>query len=43
MERNDEAIADSSRKKTAWELMWENGGPGLWAPDYREQYDLKVP
>jgi nucleolar GTP-binding protein len=21
--------------------MWENGGPGVWAPDYREIYDLK--
>merc|ERR1712100_246341 len=28
-------------KKTARDLMWENGGPGVWAPDYREQYDLK--
>ena len=27
-------------KKTARDLMWENGGPGVWAPDYREQYDL---
>lgn len=32
---------DAPRKKTARELMWENGGPGVWAPDYREQYDLK--
>lgn len=31
------------RKKTARELMWENGGPGVWAPDYREQYDLADP
>jgi len=31
------------RKKTARELMWENGGPGVWAPDYREQYDLQNP
>ena len=23
--------------------MWENGGPGVWAPDYREQYDLLDP
>jgi len=29
--------------KTARELMWENGGPGVWAPDYRKQYDLKEP
>jgi nucleolar GTP-binding protein len=28
-------------KKTARDLMWENGGPGVWAPDYREIYDLK--
>lgn len=28
-------------KKTARDLMWENGGPGVWAPDYREQYDLE--
>jgi nucleolar GTP-binding protein len=28
-------------KKTCRERMWENGGPGVWAPDYREQYDLK--
>jgi len=39
----DEAMMDASRKKTARELMWENGGPGVWAPDYREQYDLKDP
>jgi nucleolar GTP-binding protein len=28
-------------RKTARDLMWENGGPGVWAPDYRELYDLK--
>jgi len=28
-------------RKTARDLMWENGGPGVWAPDYREQYKLK--
>ena len=28
-------------RKTARDLMWENGGPGVWAPDYREQYSLK--
>ncbi|EEC44403.1 predicted protein [Phaeodactylum tricornutum CCAP 1055/1] len=27
-------------RKTARELMWEGGGPGVWAPDYRDQYDL---
>jgi len=31
---------DVVTKKTARDLMWENGGPGVWAPDYREQYDL---
>eukprot|EP00536_Pseudo-nitzschia_multiseries_P001742 jgi/Psemu1/181740/e_gw1.22.63.1 len=33
---------DGSYRKTARDLMWENGGPGVWAPDYREQYELKV-
>ncbi|KAK1740693.1 nucleolar GTP-binding protein 1 [Skeletonema marinoi] len=45
-ESDDEMIGDdgvSTRKKTARELMWENGGPGVWAPDYREQYDLADP
>jgi len=32
---------DGDAKKTARDLMWEHGGPGVWAPDYREQYDLK--
>jgi len=27
--------------KTARDFMWENGGPGVWAPDYRDIYDLK--
>lgn len=42
---NDLVMEDAgvTRKKTARELMWENGGPGVWAPDYREQYDLKNP
>lgn len=31
----------TANKKTARDLMWENGGPGIWAPDYREQYDFK--
>lgn len=39
----DVDMEDGNRKKTARELMWENGGPGVWAPDYREQYDLKDP
>ncbi|KAL7519339.1 hypothetical protein ACHAWX_004106 [Stephanocyclus meneghinianus] len=44
-ESDDEMMEGNgtSRKKTARELMWENGGPGVWAPDYREQYDLADP
>lgn len=45
-ESDDEMVGgDTSRTrpKTARELMWENGGPGVWAPDYREQYDLADP
>mmetsp|Transcript_54472 Transcript_54472/g.132195 ORF Transcript_54472/g.132195 Transcript_54472/m.132195 type:complete len:724 (-) Transcript_54472:148-2319(-) len=38
---DDMMINDGSYRKTARDLMWENGGPGVWAPDYREQYDLK--
>ena len=34
------AVSEAARK-TARDLMWENGGPGVWAPDYREQYDLE--
>ena len=37
----DEVMGDATAKKTARDLMWENGGPGVWAPDYREIYDLK--
>ncbi|KAL7534108.1 hypothetical protein ACHAXR_005639 [Thalassiosira sp. AJA248-18] len=37
------AATTNGRKKTSRELMWENGGPGVWAPDYREQYDLDDP
>lgn len=40
-EGDDDEMADASKKKTARDLMWENGGPGVWAPDYREIYDLK--
>jgi len=42
---DDEEMMELSddKKKTAREQMWENGGPGVWAPDYREQYDLKNP
>jgi nucleolar GTP-binding protein len=37
----DEDAEMTNGRKTAREFMWENGGPGVWAPDYREQYDLK--
>jgi len=40
---DDEEMVSGDNKKTARELMWENGGPGVWAPDYREVYDLKDP
>jgi nucleolar GTP-binding protein len=40
---DDMQMDGTSVKKTARDLMWENGGPGVWAPDYREQYDLKDP
>jgi len=37
----DDTDMNGSYRKTARDLMWENGGPGVWAPDYREQYELK--
>lgn len=40
---DDIEMAKNDLRKTARDLMWENGGPGVWAPDYREQYDLKDP
>lgn len=30
-------------KRTSREYMWENGGPGVWAPNYCEKYDLYDP
>mmetsp|Transcript_8285 Transcript_8285/g.23842 ORF Transcript_8285/g.23842 Transcript_8285/m.23842 type:complete len:711 (-) Transcript_8285:67-2199(-) len=41
--QNGDVDMDNAVRKTARDLMWENGGPGVWAPDYREQYDLKDP
>lgn len=29
-------------RKTEKDLMWENGGPGVYSCDYRKYYDLKV-
>mmetsp|Transcript_41675 Transcript_41675/g.61175 ORF Transcript_41675/g.61175 Transcript_41675/m.61175 type:complete len:707 (+) Transcript_41675:167-2287(+) len=40
-ENDGEVMEDATKRKTARDLMWENGGPGVWGPDYREQYDLK--
>jgi nucleolar GTP-binding protein len=34
-------VKSKAARKTARDRMWENGGPGVWAPDYREIYDLK--
>ena len=34
-------LESKAPSSTAWDLMWENGGPGVWAPDYMDQYDLK--
>jgi len=43
-EQDGDMVMDTtSSKKTARDLMWENGGPGVWAPDYREIYDLNDP
>lgn len=37
----EEAGVQQSRK-TEKDLMWENGGPGVYSCDYRKYYDLKV-
>lgn len=29
-------------RKTEKDLMWENGGPGVYSCDYRKYYDLKA-
>lgn len=38
---DDDDMDMNQTPKLARELMWENGGPGVWAPDYRDIYDLK--
>ena len=38
---DDADLESKAPHRTAWDLMWDNGGPIVWAPDYREQYDLK--
>lgn len=40
-DNGDVEMLQTDVRKTARDLMWENGGPGVWAPDYRNQYDLK--
>jgi len=37
----DVEMVNATVRKTTRDLMWENGGPGVWAPDYREIYELK--
>jgi nucleolar GTP-binding protein len=37
----DADMTSEFTRKTTRERMWENGGPGVWVPDYREIYDLK--
>jgi nucleolar GTP-binding protein len=38
---DEDMVSSNKMRKTARDRMWENGGPGVWAPDYREIYDLK--
>ena len=38
---DDADMESKAPRRTAWDMMWDNGGPGVWDPDYREQYDLK--
>ena len=43
---NNEAMDDTdpdskATRRMAWDIMWENRGPGVCAPDYREKYNLK--
>ena len=45
-DNNNKAMGDAdldskAPHRKAWDLMWENEGPRVWNPDYREQYDLK--
>lgn len=39
--KNSLTVMEEDHNKTARDKMWENGGPGVWAPDYRDQYNLK--
>ena len=41
-EAMDNADPDSKDpRRMAWDLVCDNGGPRVWAPGYREQYNLK--
>ena len=37
----DTDLYSKAPRRTAWDLMWKNGEPGVWVPYYRDQYDLK--
>ena len=37
----DSGDVEMDARRTARDTMWEMGGPGVWAPDYRDVYDLK--
>lgn len=34
---------EAPKRKTERDLMWENGGPGVYSMDYRKQYQLRKP
>ena len=40
-DEDDAPMTLETARKSTRDMMWENGGPGVWAPDYREQYDLE--
>ena len=45
-EDNKEAMDDTDMEskapcKTEWDMMWDNRGSRVWAPDYREHYYIK--
>mmetsp|Transcript_18275 Transcript_18275/g.37280 ORF Transcript_18275/g.37280 Transcript_18275/m.37280 type:complete len:704 (-) Transcript_18275:2-2113(-) len=42
-EEGDVNMADGEARKTERDLMWENGGPGVYSMDYRKNYDLPDP
>ena len=40
-EGDDEALRLRPKRKTERDLMWENGGPGVYSADYRKYYLLR--